>query len=79
MLADYGYGVPSLIYKVENDAYLSSNLLEKHETMNKRLNCFTILGSVFRHDMSLHSYCFHAVVNFAELTIEFSNPLFKGN
>lgn len=76
VLADRGYGGPRCVYDLENDSRLCKTLLAKHETANRRIKHFKVLSDRFRHDLALHSYCFHAAVNLTELMIENSDPLF---
>lgn len=49
----------------------------RHETVNRRLKQFFVLGHRFRHDLSRHSACFHAVSNLTQLMIENGEPLFS--
>lgn len=55
---------------------LSGTLLVRHETVNRRLKHFNVLGSRLRHVIELHSICFHSVLNLTELMLEHSDPLF---
>ena len=49
----------------------------RHETVNRRLKQFFVLGYRFRHRISRHSSCFHAVANLTQLMIENGEPLFE--
>ena len=49
----------------------------RHESVNNRLKQFSALGSTFRHNISLHSICFHAAANLTQLTLRNGNPLFE--
>ena len=49
----------------------------RQETANKRFKSFEILNSTFRHDISLHSNIFRAVVVLTQLQIEDGEPLFE--
>lgn len=52
-------------------------LRARHETVNRRLKQFFVLGHRFKHNVTLHSVCFHAVANVTQLLIESGHPLFK--
>ncbi len=41
----------------------------KHEGVNKRIKQFKVINSTFRHNISTHGLCFHAVANPTELMI----------
>lgn len=77
VLADFGYGGDRIVHDINGDRDIASTLLARHETVNRRLKSFSVLGSVFRHDLSLHCYCFHASANLVQLTLQSSNPLFQ--
>eukprot|EP00171_Calliarthron_tuberculosum_P001902 IDg1902t1 len=47
-----------------------SLLRGRHENMNKRLKQFFVLRHRFRHDIDLHVFCFHAVLNVTALMLE---------
>lgn len=49
----------------------------RHETVNRRFKQFFVLEHRFRHNVSLHSICFHAVANVTQLIIENGHPLFN--
>jgi hypothetical protein len=38
-------------------------IMARHETVNRRLKQFKVLGDRFRHNVHLHPRCFYAVVN----------------
>ena len=48
----------------------------RHETLNKRMKQFSVLQNRFRHDVTLHVYCFYAVLNIASVQLE-DEPLFE--
>lgn len=49
----------------------------RHETVNSRFKNFKLMDTPFRHDISLHSYCFHAVSNIVQLDVSNEHPLFS--
>lgn len=51
--------------------------MSRHETVNKRLKQFRVLSETFRHDLTKHKFCFHAVVNLTQLSIKYEEPLFS--
>lgn len=77
VLADRGYTSNSCVYRIPKSEGLSASLLARHESLNRRLKNFNVLSSRFRHNVSLHSYCFHAIANLTQLMIEDCEPLFE--
>lgn len=77
VIADKGYGGPRVVHDINGNYELAATLLARHESANMRLKCFKIVGGVFRHDLALHSYCFRAVSNLVQLTLQSTNPLFS--
>lgn len=63
-------------YTTSMEYDLSAVLLARHDTANRRLKVFKIVSGVFRHDLALHSFCFRAVPNVVQLTLQTTNPLF---
>ena len=57
----------------------SSQVRARHETANRRLKHFAVLGNRFRHKLQLHSMCFHAIVNLTQIILESSDSLFQIN
>ena len=51
----------------------------RHEIMNRRMKHFNVLRQRFRHHSSLHSFCFYAVANLTEVSIESGEKLFSIN
>lgn len=49
----------------------------RHETVNERLKNFNVVHHVFRHDLSKHADCFHAVAQITAIMIDTINPLFQ--
>ena len=76
VLADKGYSGPRCVNNINGDYDLSSKLLDRHETFNKRIKNFNVLRDRFRHDLYLHSFCFHAVLNFVSVLVQTTEPLF---
>lgn len=54
VIADYGYGREHVLHDINGNNDYSSVFLARHETTNRRLKCFNILGGVFKHELSLH-------------------------
>lgn len=52
-------------------------IMSRHETINKRLKQFRVLSEAYRHDISSHKFCFHAIVNLTQLSIKYEEPLFS--
>lgn len=52
-------------------------ILARHETINRRIKQFRVMGCRFRHQLHLHPRCFHAVINLIEITIENCEPLYQ--
>jgi hypothetical protein len=77
-LADKGYADPNYFifpqFNVPNARH--KLIMARHETVNRRLKQFGVLGQVFRHKLQLHPRCFKAVINLTELMIENGEPLF---
>ena len=70
--ADNGYEDRKCFYKFlasGNDKGTIALILSRHETINSRLKSFSVLQNRFRHDLSLHVHCFHAVANLIQLKI----------
>lgn len=78
VLCDKGYRGRNCKNYIPEDpsSHMSAVLLARHETVNRRLKIFNVLGQKFRHRPDLHSFCFHAVLNLTQLMLEDSNPLF---
>ena len=80
VIADRGYRDSKCVYFPNNLDYpdsLYSTVRARHEIMNKRLKQFKVITETFRHDLSLHGTCFHAVANLTELMIRNGSPLFE--
>ena len=58
--------------------YLHEMLANRHETVNKRLKQFFVLKTRFRHERSLHGFCFHAVANVTQYMMKHT-PLYDVN
>ncbi len=48
----------------------------RHLTVNRRFKQFSVIDERFRHELSLHSTCFHAVANLTQVMIQNGEPLF---
>lgn len=83
VIADGGYPDERCDYNAGalNAALLRLHTISRarHETVNRRLKQFAAVGSRFRHDVHLHSACFHAVANLTQLMIENGEELFQIN
>ena len=77
VIADRGYKHAKCVYSLAGFESLSSSLRARHEVVNRRLKHFSVLRTVFRHDLSVHSMCFHAVANITQLMIKHEDPMFK--
>lgn len=80
ILADNGYRHPKCLTPdidmgdFEKEVHMRQRA--RHETVNKRLKNFNVLSHVFRHELFLHSKCFHAVAQVVALLVSTSDPLF---
>ena len=52
-------------------------ILARHETVNSRIKQFKILTESFRHNLSLHPICFHAIANIVQIQINSGETLFQ--
>ena len=80
IIADGGYrGEPNIWHKghCRRTAKLEGVVRARHENANGRLKNFGVLNQRFRHDLSLHGYCFHACANLVQLTLLHESPLFQ--
>lgn len=77
-LGDKGYNDPSVfILPNETNAVEHKTIMARHETVNKRIRQFKVLSDRFRHKLTFHRRCFHAVVNITQLNINNGEPLFS--
>jgi len=77
-IADKGY--KDQRYFAYNNSMLVKKILARHETVNSRLKNFKVLSDRFRHNLTFHKYCFHAVANIVQMMdIEDGQSLFKIN
>ena len=49
----------------------------RHETVNRRLKQFRVLGSRYKRSLRKRAFCFHAVANLTQLMMENGEPLFE--
>ena len=77
ILCDHGYTGRHVLHEIPGTSSLSAKYLARQETVNRRLKHFNVLSNTFRHDISLHSFCFHAIVNLTQLMLRNSDPLFE--
>ena len=52
-------------------------IMARHETVNRRMKQFGVLGQKFRHNRSLHPQCFYAVANLTQFMIANGESLFE--
>jgi len=79
VVADSGYRDSACIQEddvVGEEKRLHSIARARHETVNRRLKQFYVLGHRFRHQVGLHSVCFHAVANLVQLMFENGEPMY---
>lgn len=76
VVADRGYRHERCVYSSQHSSVFST-IRARHEIVNRRLKQFSVLRTTFRHDLSLHSECFHAVANVTKLIIDATGPMFK--
>lgn len=82
-VADSGYvGEPHHIRTpqvgTEDEQAMQDKARARHETVNKRLKDFKVLGpNRFRHDPIFHSSCFRAVAVITQLSFENGAPPFQ--
>lgn len=76
-LADKGYRDSRyFILPNQQNAEMHKRIMERHETVNKRLKAFNSLKQEFRHDLRKHPIVVRAVANLVQLMIENGEPLF---
>jgi hypothetical protein len=56
---------------------LHKRILARHETVNRRLKSWGVLGQIYRHDIDSHWLCFTAVANLVQVTIDLGDVLFS--
>lgn len=77
-LADRGYNDSNcFITPTPRNKPCHTNVMSRHETINKRLKQFNVLNCTFRHDLTKHRLCFYSVVNVTQLIIKYEQPLFS--
>lgn len=80
-VADDGYKDRNFfIYPTANpeSAARQKEIMARHETLNKRLKSFNVLNFPYRHDISTHHECFHAVINVTNVTLTVGmEPLYE--
>ncbi len=87
MLATNEYVIADRRYKDTKCIFISSNMIHedrlfsicraRHEIVNRRLKQFNEIGQGFRHNLSLHSLCFHDAANNTQLILENDSPLLE--
>lgn len=80
VIADGGYRDEKCVLGDDVDCdqrAILSTVRARQETVNGRFKQLFILGHRFRHNISMHSFCFHAVANVTQLMIENGEPLFS--
>lgn len=82
VIADGGYTDYKCIRNVMASSVstkIHQQIRARHETVNERLKNFNVLRHIFRHDLSKHGLCFHAVSQIVAIAIDTTSPLFKIN
>jgi hypothetical protein len=86
ILADGGYADGNAYFETptgmnNQDQKMKQVARARHETCNARIKQYQVLRQTYRHPLSSHMYCFHAVVNVIQLEIMMGKELFelKGN
>lgn len=81
VIADCGYTDARCITKrsksIPGHHKIHKLIRAMHETVNHRLKTFNVIRDIFRHDLSKHQHCFHAVAQLTSIMIDTTNPLFK--
>merc|ERR1711897_51428 len=49
----------------------------RHENVNSYLKKFSVLDSVFRHNVEMHESCFNSVAVLTQLRFELVNPMYE--
>lgn len=80
-IADKGYRDANYFIYPHPDADIDvvrqKQIMARHETVNRRLKQFGVLGQRFRHTLQKHPCCFNAVVNLTELMLENGGDLYN--
>lgn len=50
-------------------------IMNRHETVIKRIKHFNVWSTPFRHNLAKHKICFHSVVNLTQLILKYEDPL----
>lgn len=77
VLTDGGYRDKRCKRVLGGNFNLSARVKARHETLNRHLKQFRVLGNAFRHSLKKHSQCFFAVANLVEVMIESGESLFQ--
>lgn len=79
VIADKGYTDSKCINTVSSStgSHMHRIVRARHETVNARLKNFNVIYHSFRHDISKHWACFHAVAQITAIMIDTTNPLFE--
>ncbi|XP_045034955.1 uncharacterized protein LOC116930552 [Daphnia magna] len=75
-LADKGYRDNNYFLN-PNGNQMKKKILERHETVNKRVKQFYSMKNVFRHVLTLHPSFFRAIVNLTQIMIDNGEPLYE--
>jgi hypothetical protein len=81
-LADLGYRDSNFFITPKNlGEFLTPSrhkfIMQRHETINRRLKQFSILRNTFRHAIKKHPICFRAIANLVQLSMINGEPLFQ--
>jgi hypothetical protein len=56
---------------------LHARILARHETVNRRLKSWHVLGDRYRHSLDTHWFCFNAVANLVQMSMDLGEALFQ--
>lgn len=80
VVSDKGYSHKQCVTQPRIKNSIQSTILKRirgrHEVLNRRIKCFNILSSRFRHALHLHEDCLFAVVNVVQEAINCGHRLF---
>jgi hypothetical protein len=69
--------VPGAMFNPEEARSYQKQVQGQHKTINARLKAFSVLSSMYRHDITQHGYVFRAFAVLVQLSIRNGDPLFE--
>jgi hypothetical protein len=76
-VADLGYRDSRyFITPNRENSSIHKKVMARHETVNRRMKQFNVLGQVFRHPLHKHARCFRAVLNITQISIRNGEALY---